>query len=376
MPAASSRFAGLDGLRGVAALVVAVHHALLTVPAFAAPYYGRPVEGRLVELITLTPVHLLWAGTEAVYLFFVLSGFVLAKSAQSPRFDWFRYVPSRLVRLYLPVAAAVVFAAVTIALVPRTEPQASPWLEARPDAYGPTSVISDLFLVSGVSRVVSPFWSLQWEIIFSLLLAAFVAVAVKLRPWIVVVVSITLSTVGAVAPHPALQYLPMFAIGVALAQLRPEQSKAVGAFRGIVLPLALLVAALLATVSHWLLLGRVPDEWLIPIAHPLALLGVTTLVVLAAWWPPLSRFLAWRPLAWLGLISFSLYLVHEPIVIAMAFFTENSYAPLLIGVPLALLVAWGFFHLVERPVHGFARRIKNGEPLTRPSKRSELQRTS
>lgn len=69
-----------DGLRGVAAVVVLIHHSLLTVPSLASAYYPTTVTAIAWSkswLITYTPLHLIWAGTEAVCLFFILSGFVL-----------------------------------------------------------------------------------------------------------------------------------------------------------------------------------------------------------------------------------------------------------------------------------------------------------
>ena len=71
----------LDGLRGLAALVVVVHHCLLTQPAFSDFFFSKwttqprtAVQGALFE----TPARLVWAGYEAVILFYVLSGLVLA----------------------------------------------------------------------------------------------------------------------------------------------------------------------------------------------------------------------------------------------------------------------------------------------------------
>ena len=54
---------------------------------------------------------------------------------------------------------------------------------------------------------------------------------------------------------------------------------------------------------------------------------------------------------WLGTRSFSLYLVHEPIVVSVAFLLHatNPFHVALIAVPLSLLAAEAFFWAVERP---------------------------
>jgi peptidoglycan/LPS O-acetylase OafA/YrhL len=73
-----TRIGALDGLRAVAAGVVLVHHALLTDPA-PATAYTRPEAGdsgwRWVLLHS--PLQVVWGGTQAVFVFFVLSGYVL-----------------------------------------------------------------------------------------------------------------------------------------------------------------------------------------------------------------------------------------------------------------------------------------------------------
>ena len=117
MPSASTalkktaRVTSLDGLRGLAAVVVLVHHALLTAPVLASAYYGGSVSDASDPVswaLTYTPLHLIWAGTEAVYLFFVLSGVVLTFPVlRSRSFSWLAYYPSRLLRLYGPIVFAV-----------------------------------------------------------------------------------------------------------------------------------------------------------------------------------------------------------------------------------------------------------------------------
>ena len=77
--ASPSRITSLDGLRGAAALVVVIYHVFLVQPSLAAPHLDPNAPLGAVEwLATFTPLHLMWAGPEAVFVFFVLSGLVLA----------------------------------------------------------------------------------------------------------------------------------------------------------------------------------------------------------------------------------------------------------------------------------------------------------
>ena len=133
-----SRLRALDGLRGVAAVVVLLHHAFLTVPVLARPYYVTEAAARdspLVWALIHTPLHLAWAGTEAVYIFFVLSGLVLALPVlRSASFSWLEYFPRRAARLYLPVAAAVLWGLLLVWRVPRDNTSARGlWVVARPN---------------------------------------------------------------------------------------------------------------------------------------------------------------------------------------------------------------------------------------------------
>jgi len=66
-----------------------------------------------------------------------------------------------------------------------------------------------------------------------------------------------------------------------------------------------------------------------------------------------SRLFSWSPLVKIGTMSYSLYLIHEPIVNAVEY-QARRYPPqqrfiLLVGaVPLIFLAAWCLFMLVER----------------------------
>src|SRR5690348_5076720 len=108
----------LDSLRGLAALSVLLYHVLASNSAqLASAICLGPVDGALNRVLAYSPLHAIWLGAESVWLFFVLSGFVLTRATMRPGFSWAGYYPSRMVRLYLPVAFAVVLAWLTY-LVP------------------------------------------------------------------------------------------------------------------------------------------------------------------------------------------------------------------------------------------------------------------
>jgi peptidoglycan/LPS O-acetylase OafA/YrhL len=108
------RVKNLDGLRGLAALVVVMHHHLLTIPWFSERVsensFSKPgvfVGVNLHNLIEYSPLHVFYAGTEAVTIFFVLSGYVLVFAVKKS--DIKNYLRFRLYRLYVPIFGAVCF---------------------------------------------------------------------------------------------------------------------------------------------------------------------------------------------------------------------------------------------------------------------------
>jgi len=343
-------------------MVVLAHHALLTLGPFAAPYFGQPVEGSIARALVYSPLHLLWAGTEAVYLFFVLSGFVLVWAARGPSMNWERYYPSRLVRLYLPVAAAVLLAWLTFALFPRTGVGHSAWLDTAPRADTPAMMATDVTLLNGTSGAITPLWSLQWEVLFSLLLPVYVLLARRIGVAWQVAGAVAVSCSGVYVGNPVLTFMPMFALGAALAAnwdavnarfVRQRWSAGAHAAWAAAVSLALVLAS-----AQWLTHSFGERGLTGVVAHGAVLAGITFLVAATAIWAPLRRLFESRPLQWLGAVSFSLYLVHEPIMKAVGFTHPGSVAALLVAVVVAVAVAQAFYLGVERPIHRLARRIR------------------
>lgn len=108
----SNRFMELEGLRGLAAIVVAVYHFALAfyLLAYFGPRLVNPVQHLAIEpFLYANPLGGLISGTFAVAIFFVLSGFVLSIGFfQTGRVDILRKLAAkRYLRLMLPALASV-----------------------------------------------------------------------------------------------------------------------------------------------------------------------------------------------------------------------------------------------------------------------------
>lgn len=355
MPGAG-RIASLDGLRGLAALVVVIHHALLTVPGFSAVYWGQPVPA-FAQPFAFSPLHVFWAGGEAVLLFFVLSGVVLTLPfLRHPRISWRAYFPSRIVRIYLPVIAAVFLTLLSITIWPRVfTSDHSEWIRAHSEAVSPISVLRDIFLLTGTSWLNSPLWSLRWEMLFSLLLPVYVWLAFRFRRhWLIAGIALaSCAAVGMWINSDPLRLLPLFGFGslIAANASRLMNIRIHIASRGFTITLLSLgvIAAILAVTAHWWIgvhFGRIVDLG----ANILVYSGVVLIVILSISSAHLARVFTSRPLLCLGSISFSVYLIHEPLLVGISTVvpTDASWLVPLVGVPVSLFGGWIFYILVEK----------------------------
>jgi len=359
----SSRLAPLDGIRGLAALVVVLHHCLLVVPVLNAPDTGRRRGG--FAWFVNSPLHIVWAGGEAVVVFFVLSGIVLTLPfLRARRFDWLAYYPARLLRLYLPVIASVVIAsAIAVAIRPSASESTSSWLRQHDVPITVSRMVRTSVLVLGTEWLNSPLWSLRWEVLFSLLLPVYVLAYLKVLPRPVgIVVAVTLVFVGSAIGKDNIFYLSVFALGVLMARdlgpIRARLGARLDGRRGVWWVVGLAAFTLVALTWRWTLLGlgltEVSRQWRV-----MAALGAVTLILLAATWGPFARFLSRPVCQWVGRLSFSLYLTHEPIVVAAGRLLPGDmtgFVPL-VAIPVALGVAYVFYRGVERPSHQLARWV-------------------
>jgi peptidoglycan/LPS O-acetylase OafA/YrhL len=365
-PPPRRRLAGLDGVRGLAALYVVVYHVSLRA------FPGYPNAG--------APFWVGWFsyGQFAVLVFIVLSGFSLALA---PARDGWRldgiaaYARRRARRILPPYWAALAFSlAVAWLIVPQPR-------SGVPDL---ASVLVNGLLVQNIVGAPSPntaFWSIAVEVqLYVLLPVLLLMIRRRGALAMVAVVTLVVAAVGIVGPHVArldtfvIESAPelaaLFAVGIVSAGI-----VAAGTRRAWPWPwLALAAATPVFATIVWQGSAWAFDHlyWVdLALAPAIAFL----LVGLATGRPaPLLRLLDSRPIHGLGSSSYSLYLTHAPIIaIVYELFvahwlhpgTAAFFVSLAIVLPLTIAFARAFASVFERGY--FQRRRPSAAPTPSPA---------
>lgn len=340
------RIVWLEAMRALAALWVLLHHAVQEASSVTA-------DTGLVYLVLAN-------GFLGVNLFFILSGFIIAMSCER-LLDTGQgikgYLRARLLRIYVPYLPVGIAMLALYSLFPgiRSNPQEV------------SGIWTSLTLIpTDLSPALSVAWTLVHELIFY---ALFCTIFVSRR---LLCLGIALWTLAmGVVWHfqlelsPAAAYLlsPInlcFLLGVAAFYfnrlgVRPGWSLAALAFGLIAVGSQAVTAQPLTSVAS---LGFV-------------------LLVLAAVSPELARFAPCGPLVALGTASYSIYLVHKPVLAAAARVVNamslTLSAPVLmlaLALP-ALLSGLLYFYLYEQRALRFVHQRRRGQPeqpaLARPA---------
>lgn len=355
-----ARITQLDGLRGLAALVVVACHVMSTLPGIGSAVSGnRSVGLNTAETwAVFSPLHVLWNGTPAVHVFFVLSGFVLVLpfTRQGAARSWAQYYAKRFFRLYLPAWASLALAVALMAIVPRSvSPLQSTWADIYVIDPSVGQVLKDGLLLLTASTINTPLWSLKWEVAFSLLLPAYVVIAHRWRRfWYVKIgLALLLALTGALLDQDWLSYLPIFAIGAVLGAERERIQKLTESWPRFAW-FFVAAAGLFLANAEW-----TSPEQPIPGVEAVVTVGATLIVLLFVSCRSAKRLGDAAAVQWLGRVSFSLYLVHLPIILACVTLLRSVSLPLALAVSVAatLVIAELFFRFVEQPSHRLSMAV-------------------
>lgn len=397
----ASRLGWLDALRGIAALSVAVYH-------LALPFYWVPHGTRVP--------HYLDPGVFGVLLFFLVSGYIIPASLER-RGDIRAFWVGRAFRIY-PVVILTVVASLLV--LPRSHTVVAGWAFEHPllSLVGNGLMLQD---VMGVTNGLGVLWTLTYEMVFYYFVTAlfvlgwhrksagiavgFAAVALVLGGWIALG---TLSVDHASTRHLVLACATVVVMAMACIMTgNPALVKGGGLLLG-GLGLVLITLNSRAPAFETMMIfatmfaGTVLYRWehgqiertqaflscgfVIACGfltgymynHGPALWRTFTMswmswsfAYVAAWVVFIAgmmlrkrRFPRW--LSWLGAISFSLYLLHNPLVHGMNWMLEGR-APIESWTGRAVLftafmaalagVSWLSYRLVELPFQNLGRRV-------------------
>jgi peptidoglycan/LPS O-acetylase OafA/YrhL len=312
----NSHIDAIDGLRAIAVLAVVLCH---------TPLVGAPQA---------------WydCGSRGVDLFFAISGFCLAypflrslHATGSLDMDRGRFFRRRVIRIVPPYFAALLL----FALLSSTGfglPTA-PGVHLEGPAMAREIVLAGSFLTNLPSPFNASFWTLgiemRWYLVFPLLLALYARsrlgffAAGAACYWLYFFTPWTFSDIGT---------LPCFMLGIVAADLRIRNSP--------VQRYAPLAAVTTLALAIWAQAHAARVDHGDPVWHAAAFC-----LVVAASASTVARALNARPLALAGIASYSIYLVHEPVLNSLWALHLNAF------VCAAGAVACGFvfYRVVERP---------------------------
>jgi peptidoglycan/LPS O-acetylase OafA/YrhL len=324
MQSQSDRIATVDALRGVASLAVAWFHLTQPNPALApgiiksSGAYG-------------------WLG---VHIFFVISGFVipysLGKAKYEPRQFW-RFLSKRIVRLDPPYFANICFILVLAFIVPLV-----PGFRGPQPHFTATQLLSHVAYLNSIvgNQWINPvYWSLGIEFQYYLLVGVIFPLLAASSGTVAMLTMGALLLSGLFASQLFLLFvhLPLFVIGILTYRYR------------------------VGRLSKWWFLVTLGATCIVTgfrLGPIIAIIGLLTSLVIA--------FISVRSriLGRLGMISYSLYLMHVPVggkIIDLGVrFRHGQLVPALFLVAAtagSIVAAWILYRIVELPSQRLSSRI-------------------
>ncbi len=351
----NQRLVFLDALRAFGAICILLHHFALYPPlnSLAAPWLGQCLE---------------WLRNHArtTQIFFGVSGYVLARSLYGQLWNFRQagiFLIQRYCRLGIPYLAAIAFVLLAYAVGKGYLPQ-----EVTGSRVTPRQLMAHLFFLQdilGQEQLSAGFWfvciNFQLCLLFALILWVRDSVrgvrfdVASLLCWILAAISLFGINVESGYDAWGLYFFPYFFMGVVVYRVsRPGARKTEFWLYQLLFVLALCFA--------W--------RWRLVVA-----MGVGMVLYLAETTGWGCRWPKSRVVAWLGKISYSLFLVHFPVLVLVATaclrydWTSpgEAVAALAAAVVLSIAAAAAFHRWVEVPAGHLARMLA-GVPFAREAR--------
>lgn len=374
----SKRITWIDGLRGVASLFIVFHHFIMGY--YPAAYEGvgalRHMSGNTEAVFSQSPLAFFAIGDFWVSVFCLVSGFVISYQVfhMTDVKQFSKSLLKRYPRLMLPVFAlsAIVYVMLHLELFFNTPAAALSGSEWLAQFYQNKTTVSDLIFSSiadtwivGMSTLYSnAFWMLADLFAGSFMAYILAAMARGMNGRMLYVY------IGVVVVYLSTNSrLTDFAFGVLLAYIAERFGSKIAAHSKVCVCLGsgtLILAVILGAypvayspTNAYRILNHLPQR-LNPY-YFYHMLAAALLVLSIYLLSPLKRLLSLKPMLFLGKISYSVYLVHIPVLFSLSAwllveFTKRTQnynlsagMMLLISMPVILLISCLFYRFIEKP---------------------------
>jgi peptidoglycan/LPS O-acetylase OafA/YrhL len=354
------RLPQLDALRGLAALTVFFGHAIPMMPATPS----------LMHYIDATPVHLLYDGLSAVLLFFVLSGFVLNlkfTSGVNYRRHWvINFLVRRIFRIY-PAFLAVVAIGLLLKHYAFNPTLASPFSDWFAKYWRtPVTVQETIRLLTLVGNDLNVednpvIWSLTYEMRISLLFPLVVIVVNRGPFWNDITKLVFVYIVGYLfCSNGTIRYLPHFFLGAFCAKYFLTMAGWLAR-----LPSSLKICWVMISILLYQAKALVPiDHSALQVKYvfeQVAGIGAAGLVLACASFRALGTMLRRRLFQFIGVTSYSLYLVHFILLVALGpivYMRLPSFAlTWAVVLMVSYIIAFALFKAVEMPFNKWGHQL-------------------
>lgn len=377
----TNRIESLDSLRGIASLIVVIFHSLISFILFYNANYDNVFETDSLALFTLSPLRVLWAGNEAVLLFFVLSGFVLSIPVFKGKNQIYTaYLTKRFFRIYFPYIIVVTVSVVLATLFRgynNVEGLSSIYYGRWDNDPSLESILGYIFMIPIDTNANGVVWTLFHEMRISIVLPIFLFIIYKFKFIKSFVLTMSISVfafvffyvLNVIVHNDTLSiifddfsmsayYSIFFVFGAFLSRYR-EQISFISRKQWWI-KLGLFILSLLLINNRWMLLPLNLDITMIE--NAISAIGILIIFALVLNSTFANKLLTSKPLLWLGKVSFSLYLVHIPVIMLTTIFL-GKIVPIemafLVAIILSLPVAGLTYMLVEVPAIKIGKTMSN-----------------
>ncbi|MFJ3428865.1 acyltransferase [Pseudomonas fragi] len=317
-----SKLGYLDSIRGLACICVVLSHASLVFFPYIHAFFGDiPETNQTQNLIHNSPFTFVFSGTGAVYVFFVLSGFVLSRSMHNKDASGFiSAIFARYPRLMIPALFSCIFAFLIYSVIVLLAPpqNLSPWfynqLVNTPNFFDSikSGVIDAFFL--GKSNYNNVLWTMSIELSGSFLIYLFMYLNNHINKTISS--ALFLATIILIAPISTKYAGGFFCFWVGFTIYITDFK-----IRGFWLSLSALLLGLYLAGVHY---GSYSYSWIDYLLKQRSYLACNIFAGILIVWSIYSsetfqQLLTKKWLIWLGKKSFSIYLLHMPLMILTSY---------------------------------------------------------